>query len=524
MKKTIKVSIGGFAYILDDDAYLKLSSYLDKLKAQLGNCSEAKEILEDVEERISELIAEYNGENEVVDFSVIEKVLKQLGNPEDISGNYSDKNEERQYARPLRRIYRDPEGSIFAGVCSGLGNYFDIDPIVFRILFIILSLAKGFGILLYIIFWIITPRALTPKQRLEMKGTPITIKNIKNNLNNEFKDIGQNIKTEGNKKFVSKIVNVIKQIVNVLARIFLVIIKVIAAIIGVTLILSMLILFFTVLGVLFFGSAFIGWFVPNSTGFALGSIITSVFEISSSLWVTIPIFLILAIPILALIYAGFRILFRFKANDGAIGIVSSVLWVLAVVTLALVVFFQARNLNISSQVNKNVSLNELKVNSTKTLYLKSSSVVHVDSLNRYDAVSLYNIKVYKDDNKYMLVGKPRLIIEKTSGSEPQLIITKFSRGFSTKNARENASKIDYEYAINDTIVNFDNLFIVQNPAVWKNQHVSIEFLLPVGYKLYIDSSAVSILDQDQPQTEYWPDELTGKKWIMTNSGLQPSIR
>jgi phage shock protein C len=63
----------------------------------------------------------------------------------------------------LRRLYRSGKDKILGGVCGGLGEYFGVDPVLFRILFVLLALGWGFGILLYIICWIIIPR--NPEQK-----------------------------------------------------------------------------------------------------------------------------------------------------------------------------------------------------------------------------------------------------------------------------------------------------------------------------------------------------------------------
>lgn len=60
--------------------------------------------------------------------------------------------------QPRRRLER-PEQRMIAGVCSGLGEYFDIDPVVVRIAFVILTVLGGAGILAYLILWIIMPAA-----------------------------------------------------------------------------------------------------------------------------------------------------------------------------------------------------------------------------------------------------------------------------------------------------------------------------------------------------------------------------
>lgn len=58
----------------------------------------------------------------------------------------------------IKRLYRSGKDRILGGVCGGIGEYFQIDPVIIRLLFVILAFAWGFGILLYIIAWIIIPR------------------------------------------------------------------------------------------------------------------------------------------------------------------------------------------------------------------------------------------------------------------------------------------------------------------------------------------------------------------------------
>ena len=56
----------------------------------------------------------------------------------------------------MKRLYRNTKEAKIAGVCAGLANYFDIDPVIIRLLFI-LSIFWGGGIIAYIIAWIIVP-------------------------------------------------------------------------------------------------------------------------------------------------------------------------------------------------------------------------------------------------------------------------------------------------------------------------------------------------------------------------------
>lgn len=73
-----------------------------------------------------------------------------------------------------KKLYRSKENRIIAGVCGGLGEYFNVDPVLVRVAFILLAFVHGFGILLYIVLMIILP--LEPE---EGNGSKAAIKKEK---------------------------------------------------------------------------------------------------------------------------------------------------------------------------------------------------------------------------------------------------------------------------------------------------------------------------------------------------------
>jgi len=62
-------------------------------------------------------------------------------------------------ARPARRLYLSSTDRKIAGVCGGLGEWLEIDPVFIRLAFVLLALAGGLGVLLYVLLWILVPRA-----------------------------------------------------------------------------------------------------------------------------------------------------------------------------------------------------------------------------------------------------------------------------------------------------------------------------------------------------------------------------
>lgn len=57
----------------------------------------------------------------------------------------------------VKKLYRSQTDKKIAGVCAGIGEYFDVDPLFIRLLFIAAFVAYGTGILAYIILWVLTP-------------------------------------------------------------------------------------------------------------------------------------------------------------------------------------------------------------------------------------------------------------------------------------------------------------------------------------------------------------------------------
>ncbi|MGM0530975.1 MAG: PspC domain-containing protein [Bacteroidota bacterium] len=93
-----------------------------------------------------------------------------------------------------KRLYRDPENKVLGGVCGGLGWYFNADPVLFRIIFIIIFLVFGSGLLVYLIMWLITPLATNMIQKMEMRGQSFTFSDFKQKARSDYEDMKQNFK------------------------------------------------------------------------------------------------------------------------------------------------------------------------------------------------------------------------------------------------------------------------------------------------------------------------------------------
>ncbi len=207
MKKNITINLFGTLYNIDEDAYQLLDSYLQSMKRYFGRREGGEEIANDIEHRVAELLwARKEQGMEAVNIDVIKEIIDTIGNAEEIgeadkeenagkdaSGTYTteegaDEGYDPGTASPwqrfrhyfrYRRLYRDPEDKLLGGVCSGLSYYIGFgDPVLWRLLLLLAFLLQGFGLIAYLIMWLIIPEARTPEDRLKMKGIQPNPENI----------------------------------------------------------------------------------------------------------------------------------------------------------------------------------------------------------------------------------------------------------------------------------------------------------------------------------------------------------
>jgi phage shock protein PspC (stress-responsive transcriptional regulator) len=195
MKITVSINLGGYSFNIDEDAYAELKMYLRNLELHFSGEESASEILSDIETRMAELFRiKLTTYKQVINIEDVRQAISVLGTPEDISDTEGPSARDKFASPGYHRMYRDPDNRVIGGVCSGMGAYWDIDPVIVRILFIVLALAGGLGIMVYLILYIVIPEAKTTAQKIEMKGNPVNIHNIKESVKKEFNSVRKNMK------------------------------------------------------------------------------------------------------------------------------------------------------------------------------------------------------------------------------------------------------------------------------------------------------------------------------------------
>ena len=330
MKKTFTINISGTVFHIDDDAYERLNSYILQINKHFGNDAEAQEIVEDIESRISELFQErVKDGNEVITIEHVEEIIRIMGLPEAFDDAKEAEEIRVKSPRPrLRKLYRDPDDRVLGGVCSGLGAYFNFDPVIIRLIFVLLVfLGAGSSLIIYIILWIVVPKASNSAQRLEMRGEEVNINNISKNIKEEIQDVKENYEKF---KASGKGRDRMDQAGSVASSILSAGLKVIAVIIGIALVFAGIFAIIALVTSMFVTNEFLGVF---PFGHRIPQYLDLFISGNTFFWFWIAIGLVVGIPLLLIAYLGTKLIFRFKSSNGAVGMTSLGLWVIGIILL-----------------------------------------------------------------------------------------------------------------------------------------------------------------------------------------------
>lgn len=178
MKQVININFQGRVVPIEVTAFEILKGYTESLNRYFENEEGKDEIINDIENRIGELFQERlkSGSTCITDDD-INAIIRSMGRPEDFeteetmtgvsekSKATSDSSQAEAAAfnttGTSKRLFRDENDKVLGGVCSGLANYFGIDVVVVRIIFVVLAISFGFGLITYLVLWVAVPSSAT---------------------------------------------------------------------------------------------------------------------------------------------------------------------------------------------------------------------------------------------------------------------------------------------------------------------------------------------------------------------------
>ena len=167
MKKVININFQGRVIPIEESAFELLKAYTDSLRRCFAQEEGKDEIINDIESRIAELFGEALKKGSVcITDDQVNAIIDNMGRPEDLEQGTSSIGAETNSGQKITgdnssgergKLYRDENDKIIGGVCSGIANYFKVDPSIIRVAFVLTTLGWGSGVLLYVILWAILP-------------------------------------------------------------------------------------------------------------------------------------------------------------------------------------------------------------------------------------------------------------------------------------------------------------------------------------------------------------------------------
>jgi len=338
MKKVTSITLGGFVFAIEDKAYEKLSEYLTTIERTFSGNTDYTEIGLDIENAIAEKFTQMGkSEKHAVTLHDVEQVIAEMGTAEavaseEISQNTKQeepKKEQGETEQKKRRLYRDVDDEIIAGVASGIARYFDIDPVIVRLLFVISLFFNGFGFFAYIVLWLVVPPAVTTAEKYAMRGDRVTIEEITEHVKKNIQKIDEKKINEATRGLWSSIREFLERIFALVGKIFRFFFKVFMMLVG--------------MGLLLLGAFGIAGLVSAVSVLWLGESTWTRPEVQDMLdilfanpawYLFVPALVIaIAIPLLISIIAGGSLVSGKNLFTLIKGIVLGVVWIVAV-TLA----------------------------------------------------------------------------------------------------------------------------------------------------------------------------------------------
>ncbi len=471
MEKTIKINLGGVLFQIDEEAYKMLRDYLQSIDHKLRNTPGGNETIEDIESRIAEIFQSQKDLTGIITKENVELMISIIGTPEEFD-QYEEQDSGHEYSHHERRMYRNPDDTIIGGVCGGIGAYLNTDPVWFRLLFIVFALV-GIGFLVYIALWIAIPLAVTDSQKRELYGNNIYRSQDRDSGSTAGYSYSTNIGNAFNEVF-----RAIGKVLFVIARIILIIIGVIFVLAGFTSLFSFIVIF---------AFKYPGAFSINTGDFNLAYLPDFLNYIATPSMVplmTALIILVVAIPLLAMIYGGIRLIFWFRASDGYVWLVGLIVWVLCIAALAIISF----NEGVSYAERGETTSLEYLGPTPDTLYIMAGDKISDLNADKEIAVPDNYYRIYIDDKKNLVYMRPRLDIYPADNNSTSIEIERESSGTSRPDAESNARRLVYNFRISGDTVFLDEFFMIPQDSKWSFDEVSIDMYIPEGTIICMDET------------------------------------
>lgn len=421
-----------------------------------------------------------------------------------------------------KKLYRDTDEKVVAGVCSGLAHYFGINVWIPRTLFMLPVLSMIFEwnhflfnaspstFVIYIIFWLVMPEAKTTSEKLEMKGEKVDMNSIQNAINEEMKGVKERAEKLGAvagekiKDIRKDSSSAVKRFINVIIDIIVFIVKFISyttlTLIGLALVIFLLAITFASFVAVPFKDFILSGFWQNS--FALG---------------TLLFFIILAT--VAIIVALIKKIAGIKTKNKWVTITFIALWVLGWISL----FGLASTLGSDFSKVSHRDNNEKEISITQPMNgklivkLNKHPYFHDDedkSINFFEALDLF-----KDS---MFIDNVDIKVLRSLDDSFHVRLVNSAHGNTRFTADTTAAAINLNINQMDSVFTIDQGIYITKKQKFRNQQVAILISVPLGKRISLPkSNSVSNYDDNVWEFQNWHNGNTlNQEFQMTDEGLR----
>ena len=530
MNKTIIININGIVFHIEEDAYEILKNYMTEVKRHFSSSADSLEITTDIENRIAEMFTEIlTRENkQVIVEQDVNAVIAQMGSVADFeTADEDEKADHNPFTPPgttARRLFRDPDDRLVAGVCAGIANYFDFNPAWIRLAFVLFTAIAGTGLFVYIILWLVIPKAVSRADRMAMRGEKQDLQGFKKNFEEEMNTMKQNLTNFGHeaRPFVYKARDFAGDFFHHFGIFLGGAGKIFVKLVGVFILLVCL--GFSIAAIVLLVT-FIGFAGDHPANFFPMSIIAD----HSADNVYICAFIVALVPLLSIIMVTLKGIFNVGSIGKSTGTVFLVLWICA---LGMLVYYAIR---ISENFRESASLTEtvnLKPTKNNTYYLKLNNIKyfsHDDSV-RLDIKDHFKNMVVIDDDYNGFHNEPRGVeihIEKGDVAYPVLEESFSAKGRDYDDALLfNARNTSYVFAQQDSVLKFDYALRKRPNTPWRDEELELTLKVPMNAKVVIDQKLDNYVRDVHLYDCNMQDKRQGYEpavFMMTDSGLQCKI-
>ncbi|HSQ44222.1 MAG TPA: PspC domain-containing protein [Ginsengibacter sp.] len=397
-----------------------------------------------------------------------------------------------------KRLYRNPDGKIIGGVCSGMGSYFNVNPWLPRIIFLIpfisfffrwghvgpltfpnfLSFSFSPGtFIIYIILWLVIPEATTTSEKLEMKGEKVDLNSIKNSVVEEMKGVKErvnklgmeagNIAKERGGEFGKEIQYAAKKTSGALGNIIVTLFKIFAYFVLGCIALALIIALFSIA-------------VVSIGLFPLKAFVLTDGWQSVLAWGTLIFFI--GVPVVGVITFIIRRIAKIKSRNRMMRFSFLGLWILGIIC------FVSLIASVGNDFRRSSSINEEKIVLTNP-GVQSLEVSSLNNNRYYRSNSWFRFEPFANfDDDTVFIGNVRIRIEKSPTDSFQVGVIKMCSGDTRRDADTLAALINFNISQSDSILFSDRAISINTKDKFRNQSVEVIVYVPVGHRIKINKN------------------------------------